>query len=79
MFKNKTVSGRNNIAGSNIAQLRKSATPKMSQRLLADKVQLEGLDLDKNAIQRIKLCYNTKTKSPELPFRGLHIFTPFLL
>ena len=54
MFKNKTVSGRNNIAGSNIAQLRKSATPKMSQRLLADKVQLEGLDLDKNAIQRIE-------------------------
>ena len=37
MFKNKTVSGRNNIAGSNIIQLRKSATPKMSQRLLADK------------------------------------------
>ena len=54
MFKNKTVSGRNNIEGSNIAQLRKSATPKMSQRLLADKVQLEGLDLDKNAIQRIE-------------------------
>ena len=54
MFKNKTGSGRNNIAGSNIAQLRKSATPKMSQRLLADKVQLEGLNLDKNAIQRIE-------------------------
>lgn len=54
MFKNKTVSGRNNIASSNIIQLRKSATPKMSQRLLADKVQLEGLDLDKNAIQRIE-------------------------
>ena len=54
MFKNKTVSGRNNIAGSNIALLRKAATPKMSQRLLADKVQLEGLDLDKNAIQRIE-------------------------
>ena len=54
MFKNKTVSGRNNIAGSNIARLRKAATPKMSQRLLADKVQLEGLDLDKNAIQRIE-------------------------
>lgn len=54
MFKNKTVSGRNNIAGSNIALLRKAASPKMSQRLLADKVQLEGLDLDKNAIQRIE-------------------------
>lgn len=54
MFKNKTGSGRNNIAGSNIALLRKAAIPKMSQRLLADKVQLEGLDLDKNAIQRIE-------------------------
>ena len=54
MFKNKTVSGRNNIAGINIARIRKAAIPKMSQRVLADKVQLEGLDLDKNAIQRIE-------------------------
>ena len=26
----------------------------MSQRALADKLQLEGIDLDKNAIQRIE-------------------------
>lgn len=28
--------------------------PKVSQRAFADKLQLEGLDLDKNAIQRIE-------------------------
>ena len=53
MFKNKTISGRNNIAGSNIASLRKASEPKLSQRGLADRMQLEGVDLDKNAIQRI--------------------------
>ena len=54
MFKNKSFSGRNNIAGSNIAALRKTAEPKLSQRGLADKMQLAGIDLDKNAIQRIE-------------------------
>ena len=54
MFKNKTISGRNNIAGSNIASLRKASEPKLSQRCLADRMQLEGIDLDKNAIQRIE-------------------------
>ena len=29
-------------------------TPKVSQRALADKLQLAGIDLDKNAIQRIE-------------------------
>lgn len=28
--------------------------PTVSQRLLADKMQLEGIELDKNAIQRIE-------------------------
>lgn len=28
--------------------------PKMSQRALADKLQLSGLDVDKNVIQRIE-------------------------
>ena len=54
MFKNKTTNGRNNISGERIAELRKSASPKMSQRQLADKLQLLGLDVDKNAIQRIE-------------------------
>ena len=29
-------------------------TPKISQRAFADKLQLKGIDLDKNAIQRIE-------------------------
>lgn len=54
MFKNKTKSGKNNVCGEKIYQLRKSAIPKMSQRILADKLQLLGIDVDKNAIQRIE-------------------------
>ncbi len=54
MFKNKTQSGRNNICGESIYRLRKASIPKMSQRLLADKLQLLGIDVDKNAIQRIE-------------------------
>ena len=53
MYKNKNGNS-NNIAGKNIAKKRKSILPKMSQRALADKLQLEGIDLDKNAIQRIE-------------------------
>ena len=48
MFINKTADGRNNICGSNVAALRKRM--KISQRELADRLQLIGLDLDKNAI-----------------------------
>ncbi len=53
MYKNKNGT-LNNISGKNIAKIRKSIQPKMSQRALADKLQLEGIDLDKNAIQRIE-------------------------
>ncbi len=54
MFKNKANDGKNNICGKKVFQLRKQAKPKMSQRLLADKLQLIGVDVDKNAIQRIE-------------------------
>lgn len=54
MFKNKASQGRNNISGIKIFQLRKSHIPKLSQRMLAEKMQLLGIDLDKNAIQRIE-------------------------
>ncbi len=53
MFKNKGTNG-NNICGKKIAQLRKDSKTKMSQRILAEKLQLLGLDVDKNAIQRIE-------------------------
>lgn len=52
MFINKAKNGRNNLCGRQIAQLR-TATG-ISQRQLADLLQLEGLEIDKNAIQRIE-------------------------
>ena len=52
MFINKTTDGLNNLSGKNIRKLRKEM--KLSQRALADKLQLIGLDVDKNAIQRIE-------------------------
>ena len=53
MFKNK-CDGRNNISGERIRALRLAAKEKLSQRALADKMQLLGIDVDKNAIQRIE-------------------------
>ena len=53
MFKNKNE-GRNNLCGENIRKLRLSHPTKLSQRALADKMQLIGIDVDKNAIQRIE-------------------------
>ena len=52
MFINKTKSGRNNICGINIAKFRKEC--KLSQKKLADRLQLAGLDVDKNAVQRME-------------------------
>ena len=54
MFKNKSTSGKNNICGEKIYNLRKNCNEKLSQKKLADKLQLLGLDVDKNAIQRIE-------------------------
>ena len=52
MFINKTKDGKNNLCGANIARFRTQM--KISQRELADRLQLVGLDMDKNAIQRIE-------------------------
>ena len=52
MFINKTQDGLNNACGKNIARLRTEL--KISQRELADRMQLVGIDIDKNAIQRIE-------------------------
>ncbi len=54
MFKNKTKDGKNNICGTKIKQIRLTQIPKMSQRRLADLLQNQGIDVDKNAIQRIE-------------------------
>lgn len=52
MFINKSKDGLNNICGKNIAVLRKNLN--LSQRQIAEKMQLVGVDIDKNAIQRIE-------------------------
>lgn len=52
MFINKASDGLNNISGKNIASFRNKL--KISQRALADRMQLIGIDIDKNAIQRIE-------------------------
>lgn len=52
MFINKTASGRNNLCGEVIAAKRMELG--YSQRELADRLQLFGMDVDKNAIQRIE-------------------------
>ena len=54
MFINKTSDGKNNICGKQVARLRKRMTPKVSQRALAEMLQVAGLDIDKNAIQRME-------------------------
>ena len=54
MYKNKGTDGRNNISGKNIAKLRTQMKKPNSQRALADKMQLMGIDIDKNAVQRIE-------------------------
>lgn len=53
MFKNKN-DGKNNLCGENVRNFRKNSQQKLSQRALADKLQLLGIDVDKNAIQRIE-------------------------
>ena len=52
MFINKTKEGLNNVCGKNVSKLRMAL--KISQRELADRLQLVGIDVDKNAIQRIE-------------------------
>ena len=52
MFINKATDGSNNLCGGKVSQARKELG--ISQRELADRLQLIGLDVDKNAIQRIE-------------------------
>ena len=51
MYKNRN-GNRNNICGLVIKELHLACS--MSQRVLADRMQLVGIDMDKNAIQRIE-------------------------
>ena len=75
MFINKAKDGKNNICGKNIAKFR--CQMNISQRELADRLQIIGLDIDKNAIQRmesgqrfitdIEILYLTRVFNKTLP------------
>ena len=52
MFTNKTSDHRNNVCGRKVALVRKQMH--ISQRALAERLQLIGHDVDKNAVQRIE-------------------------
>ena len=54
MFKHKASDGTRNLCGKKIAELRKSLPVKTSQRMLAEKMQIKGIDMDKTAIKRIE-------------------------
>ncbi|MBQ3258332.1 MAG: helix-turn-helix transcriptional regulator [Oscillospiraceae bacterium] len=54
MYKNKNSDGTLNVSGKRIQTMRKQMQPKVSQKGLADMLQLVGLDIDKNAVQRIE-------------------------
>ena len=52
MFTNKTADGLNNLCGKIITKYRKAMN--ISQRELAEQLQILGLVIDKNAIQRME-------------------------
>jgi len=54
MFKHKTEDGKRNLSGGKVSELRKNLPNKTSQRMLAEQMQLKGIDMDKTAIRRIE-------------------------
>lgn len=54
MYKNKAENGYNNICGKKVKEIRKKLPEKVSQKKLSDMLQTAGLDIDKNAVQRIE-------------------------
>ena len=54
MYKNKAEDGINNLCGRRVKVLREVLPGSPSQKMFSDMLQIEGLDLDKNAVQRIE-------------------------
>lgn len=54
MYKNKATDGTNNICGKKVKAYRKALSGNVSQNGLSNLLQIEGIDVDKNAIQRIE-------------------------
>jgi len=54
MFKHKAKDGTRNLCGKKVMMLRMGLLPKVSQRALAEMIQLHGVDIDKTAVKRIE-------------------------
>ena len=54
MYKNKSHDGTNNLCGKKVKVFRKALNGNISQNGLSNLLQIEGIDVDKNAIQRIE-------------------------
>lgn len=54
MYKNKASDGSNNICGKRIKKFRERLPERTSQKQFSDMLQIAGLDVDKNAVQRIE-------------------------
>lgn len=54
MYKNRAGNGKNNVCGLKIKEIRTNLPNKVSQRKLAEMLQVSDLDIDKNGIQRIE-------------------------
>lgn len=54
MFKLKAPDGTNNLCGKKVAQLRNEYNPPISQRKLAQMLQVAGYDVDNHFIRRIE-------------------------
>lgn len=80
MFKNRAANGSLNLSGKKVAALRSALPGNVSQKGLAEMLQLEGIDLDKNAIQKIE-CGKRFVTDVELKAlaRLFHISTDDLL
>lgn len=55
MFKIKAPDGSNNLCGKRLAQLRAEHDPPLSQRKLAQMLQVRGYDVDNHFIRRVEL------------------------
>lgn len=54
MYKNRAENGKNNVCGQKVKMIRENLPEKTSQRKLAELLRASGLDIDKNAVQRIE-------------------------
>lgn len=54
MFKLKSPTGTNNLIGEHLKEIRVNMNPPLSQRKLAQKLQILGYDVDNHMIRRIE-------------------------